>query len=133
MAEDLKLYLEEIKFEKYLAKLKKKLKNKKVVVYGAGSLFQYIKNNYDISSLNIIGISDMKFKLKDEINEFMGYKIIARENIANANPDVVLVATLEYLTLVEGFMLRDFKNTKTKVYPLARIPFWQMIVRIWNR
>ena len=37
------LYLEEFKFEKTLPKLVKKLKNKKVVLYGAGAFLELIK------------------------------------------------------------------------------------------
>ena len=41
--------LEEFKFKKQLVKLNKKLKNKTVVIYGTGRLFQKIKENYDLS------------------------------------------------------------------------------------
>ena len=48
--------------QKQIDKLAKKFKNKKVVIYGAGIYFQIIKNNFDISKLNIIGIADKKFE-----------------------------------------------------------------------
>src|SRR5574344_1156950 len=52
------LYLENYNFKKHLEKLNKKLKGKKVVIYGAGIFFEAIHEFYDLSKLDIIGISD---------------------------------------------------------------------------
>lgn len=132
MSGDLKEYLEHIKFEKYLDKLNKKLKNKPVIIYGSGSLFQYIKKNYDLSKLNIIGVSDMKFNSKQEGEDFLGYKIIPKDKMTSYKPDVVLVATLKYLGITEDFEINVFNKTKTKIYPLARIPLADFIKEIWS-
>ena len=133
MSEEFKTHLDGIKFEKYLSKLNKRLKNKTVVIYGTGAFFKYIKENYDLGKLNIIGISDMKFALEDENKDFLGYKIIPKEKIKEYNPDVVLVATLKYISIIEDFEINYFDKTKTKVYPLARIPLWDLIKEIWAR
>ena len=45
MQEDFKTHLKNINFEKSLKKLKKKLKNKTSIVYGAGSFFKYINES----------------------------------------------------------------------------------------
>lgn len=132
MSGDLKEYLEHIKFEKYLDKLNKKLKNKTVIIYGSGSLFQYIKKNYDLSKLNIIGVSDIKFNSKQEGEDFLGYKIIPKDKMTSYKPDVVLVATLKYLGITEDFEINVFNKTKTKIYPLARIPLADLIKEIWS-
>lgn len=132
MSGDLKEYLEHIKFEKYLDKLNKKLKNKTVIIYGSGSLFQYIQKNYDLSKLNIIGVSDMKFNSKQEGEDFLGYKIIPKDKMTSYKPDVVLVATLKYLGITEDFEINVFNKTKTKIYPLARIPLADLIKEIWS-
>ena len=132
MSGDLKEYLEHIKFEKYLDKLNKKLKNKTVIIYGSGALFQYIKKNYDLSKLNIIGVSDMKFNSKQEGEDFLGYKIIPKDKMTSYKPDVVLVATLKYLGITEDFEINVFNKTKTKIYPLARIPLADLIKEIWS-
>lgn len=133
MSVDLKTHLEKIKFEKYLNKLNKKLKNKTVIVYGTGSLFCYIKEHYDLSKLNIIGISDMKFSIEQEGGDFLGYKIIPKDKMPDYKPDVVLVATLEYVGIITNFEINIFDKTKTKVYPLARVPLWDLIKEIWNK
>lgn len=133
MEVDFKTYLENISFEKYLQKLIKKTKNDPVVIYGAGSFFKFIHDNYDLSKLNIIGISDMKFTEDMENDDYLGYKIIPRSQIKKYNPKYVLVATLEYIGIVEGLTLVDFEKTNIKVYPLAKMPLLDLIKKIWNR
>ena len=54
-------YIAEFNFEKHLKYLEKKLKNKTIMLYGAGAFIETIKKYYDLSNLNIIGISDMRF------------------------------------------------------------------------
>ena len=132
MSVDLKEYLERIKFENYLKRLNKKFKNKTIIIYGSGSLFQYIKEHYDISTLNIIGISDMKFSEEQEGQEFLGYKIVPKNKMINYNPDIVLVSTLEYMGIIEDFEINIFNKTKTRVYPLAKVPMLDLIKKIWS-
>ena len=92
-----------------------------------------LKENYDFSGLNIIGISDMKFDEKDEGKDFLGYKMIPKNKIVSYNPDYILVATLKYISIVEDFEVNILNKTKIKVLPLARMPFLKLIKEIWNR
>ena len=131
MSEDFKTHLENIKFEKNLDKLKKKLKNKTSIIYGTGSFFKYINENYDLSKLNIIGISDMKFDDNDEGKDFLGYKMVPKNKIISYKPDYVIVATLKYISIIEDFELNILNKTKIKVLPLAKIPLLQLIKDIW--
>ena len=131
MTEEFKEYLVYTKFDKYLKKLNSKLKNKKIIVYGAGSFFHYIKENYDISNLDIIGISDMKFDFEEEGKDYLGYKIIPKAKMREYNADCVLVAVLKYISVIEDFELNIFNGTKTRVYPIARIPFWDFVKQIF--
>ncbi len=133
MSEDFKTHLNNIQFEKYLNKLKNKLKNKTSIIYGTGSFFKYINENYNLSDLNIIGISDMKFDENDEGKDFLGYKMIPKNKIKEYNPDYVFVATLKYIGIIEDFELNILNKTKIKVLPLARLPFIELIREIWNR
>ena len=132
MSEDFRTHLEKIKFEKYLNKLNKKLKNKTSIIYGIGSFFKHINENYDLSKLNIVGISDMKFNNDDEGKDFLGYKIIPKNNIKEYKPDYVIVAALKYIPIIEDFEINYFDKTKIKVLPLARIPLFDLIKEIWN-
>ena len=61
---EMKKYLKTIKFEKYLDLLVTKLYGKRVLIYGAGLLFETAFKNYNFKGLNIIGISDKKFEDK---------------------------------------------------------------------
>lgn len=133
MSEDFKTYLEKIKFERYFKKLKHKIGRKTVIIYGTGTLFRYIQEHYDLCSLNVIGISDMKFSELQEGEKFLGYNIIPKTKIAEYKPDYVLVATLSYIGIIEDFILNYFDGTKTKVFPLARIPLWSLIKEIWSK
>ena len=47
--------------QKQIDKLSKKLKNKKLVIYGAGDFAKVLFENYDLSKLNILAVSDKKF------------------------------------------------------------------------
>ncbi len=129
---DYKEYLNNIGFEKYFQKLKRKLKNKSIVIYGAGELFKYINKNYNLSDLNIIGVSDLRFHNDDKNKDFMGYKIILKDEIVDYKPDYVVVATLKYISIVENFTVNLFDKTKIKTIPLAKRKLWDLIKEIWE-
>lgn len=124
-------YLEKNNFQKHLKYINKKLQNKSIVIYGAGILFEVIKTNYDLSGLNIVGISDRKFSENQEGQDFLGYKIIPFPKIKERNPDYVLVAILRPLDIVEDFEENEFKKTKIKVRPLVKIPLIDLLKEIW--
>ena len=81
MSEYFKKYLKNIKFEKNLRDLKKKLKDKKIIIYGTGLLFQYINENFDLSELNILGVSDIKFSVEQDGEKYLGYNVIPKSLI----------------------------------------------------
>lgn len=125
-------YLKSVHFDKQLKKLNKKLKNKSVVIYGTGILFQKLKDNYDLSNLNIIGVSDRKFTEEQEGQEFLGYKIIPLDKIADYKPDYVLIATLKFLGIMDDFKNNVFRGTKIKVLPLVDKPFMTLLKEIFE-
>ena len=124
--------LDEFKFKKQLVKLNKKLKNKTVVIYGTGLLFQKIKENYDLSNLNIIGVSDRKYTTEEEGRESFGYKIIPLEKIVDYKPDYILISTLKFLGIMDDFKNNVFKGTKIKVLPLVDKPFLTLLKEIFE-
>lgn len=67
MQENYIKFLEQKNFKTRLKSLVKKFTGKKVVVYGSGVLFSVIKDNYDLSPLDIIGIADKKFNNTEEV------------------------------------------------------------------
>lgn len=124
-------YLEKNNFEKHLKYVKKKLQNKSIIIYGAGILFEIIKANYNLSGLNIVGISDRKFSENQEGQDFLGYKIIPFSKIIDIKPDYVLVSVLRFLDIVEDFEENEFKGTKIKIRPLIKAPLIELLKEIW--
>ena len=125
-------YLEKINFEKHLKRLERKLKNKKVVIYGTGNLFQYIYENYDLSKINIIGISDKKYETC-QYDEFFKDKftICAPEKINELNPDYILVGTLYFVKIIDILENQVVKNKKIKIKPLINKPFLEIFNEVW--
>lgn len=124
-------FLEKYKFDKQLKKLNKKLKNKKVLIYGAGLLFQAIKENYDLSKLNIIAISDQKFAENEE-EYFAGYKTCKPADIASLNPDYVLVSTVRTISIIEYLRYVLLEDKEIKILPFVRKSIIDTIKEIWS-
>ena len=124
-------HLKYCKLDKYFKKLVKRLKGKSIIVYGTGSLFQYIQKNYDLSQLNIIGISDGKYFLEQEGKEDLGYKIIPKEVLEDYDVDVVLLGLQNYIEVLCDFSSTIYRNKKTKILPLVRLSLWEALKKIW--
>jgi len=123
-------YLEKYKFDKTLPKLIKKLKDKKVVLYGAGVFLELIKKYYDLSKLNVIGITDKRFEEHSENDEFLGYKVYSPDEIIKLNPDYVVVATKMYVNIIENLYYNTLKGTKIKIKPLLKKGFFDLLKEI---
>lgn len=125
-------YLEKIKFAKHLKKIEKKLKGKKVLIYGTGNLFQYIYENYDLSNINIIGISDKKYESCCE-DKFFGDKfpICTPDKIDELNPDFILVGTLYFVKIIDILENKVVKNKKIKIKPLLNKPLSEIFNEVW--
>ena len=96
-------YLKYIDFKNKLEKLNIQLKNKKVVLYGAGILLETAIEKYDFTKLNIIAISDKKFE-REPVESFAGVKTINSEKISELNPDVILLSVKNYKNLYIPFI-----------------------------
>ena len=129
MDEHLEL-LVKYKFQKRLEKLNKKLKNKKILIYGTGMFFKKIKNNYDLSNLNIVAVSDKKYALNEKGSLDMGYEIVPFDDIVEYNPDYILIATLNVFEIFTC-LKKITKGTKIKVAPLVDKPFWDLLKEIF--
>lgn len=125
-------YLNSVGFEKNLKKLNKKLKNKSIIIYGTGLLFQEVIKNFDLSNLNIIGVSDRKYTEIDEGKESFGYKIVPLDKIQEKNPDYVLISTQKFLGIMDDFKNNTFKGSKIKVLPLIDKPFFTLLKEIFE-
>ena len=124
-------YLYKNKFDKTLPKLIKKMKNKTVVLYGAGIYLRAILKYFDLSGLNIIGIADKKFFGHDEGETFEGYKALSIDEIKEVNPDYVIVATKYYIALVEELYNSILRGTGIKIKPLVTKSLKTLLSEIW--
>lgn len=109
----------------------KKLKGKKIVVYGAGLFFQYIERHYELSELNILAISDRRFEYSLE-KEFLGYKCVLASEIKELNPDIVVVATVRFVEIVENLTHKVLKHTKIPVEPIHTLPLIELAREVWR-
>lgn len=125
-------YLYKYNFDKTLPKLIKKLKNKKVVFYGAGVYLELIQKNFDISKLNVIGIADKKYEINKTESSFLGYKTVSPSEIADLKPDYVIVSTKNYISIIEDLHYNILHGTKIKIKPLVKKPLGTLIKEIWN-
>lgn len=102
--------------ERQFEKLKRKYKNKKIVLYGAGIYFEEVRKIFDLSQLNIIAISDIKYKdiQKLTFDEELRYNIISPCKIYTLNPDIVLLTVQEDFYIEESICNEIFPKTKHK-------------------
>lgn len=123
-------FLKKKNFQKRIDKLAKKYTDKKIVIYGAGMGFVAVKENYDLSKLNIIGIADMKF---DNDGEFMGYKTYEPDSFMNQKPDVVLIAMID-TDIAESFFEEEIypEFGKFKHEPLIKLGFSDLIKMLFK-
>ena len=95
--------LENSNIQKHIDKLAKKYKNKKILIYGSGTMANYILDKYDLTELNIIGISDIKYQSKDK--DFKGIKIIPFSEISTLKPSMILIFIYDYIEVINFFKL----------------------------
>ena len=80
-------YFEKHNTQKYINKLAKKYKGKKILLYGNGIISKVIKENYDLANLNIVAITDRKFLGCDIIPE--KYQAVSPNKLKTIDFDVI--------------------------------------------
>ena len=69
------------------------LKDKKCVIYGAGTLFNIIDSYFSLDNIDIQGISDKKFECSDFVS-VSGFKAIRPDKLKNLSLDKILLTTV---------------------------------------
>jgi len=128
--EDLIKFLKKKNFQKRIDKLAKKYTDKKIMIYGAGMGFVAVKENYDLSKLNIIGVADAKF---EDDGEFMGYKTYDPDSFMNQKPDVVLIGMVDP-DVAESFFEEEIypEFGKFKHESLIKLGFFDLIKMLFK-
>lgn len=122
--------LNDIKIQKRINNLAKKYSGKKIFIYGAGRSFHLIKENFDISKLEIAGVVDKKF---DDNEEYLGYKTFSSKTFMEEKPDIVLLSVMEPDTIIDYFEDMLFETYgKFKYDLLIKIPFFQLLKKLFT-
>ena len=117
---DLKKYLKLNNVQKQLDNFAKKYKNKKIVIYGAGNYFQLINENYDLSQINIVGITDLKFASDKNLNTTK-YLPLAPNELKDYDYDIIamaLINDLDIMSIVDDKILKGSPNENKPILPL---------------
>lgn len=126
---ELRQYLNKQCFCKRLAYLVRKLEKKRIVIYGAGWLFEEINKNYNLKDLNIIALADRNF-INNDISEYLGYPTCKPSEIVNLKPDVVLISTLKFFDVLATLDKEAYDQNNIKILPLLKMNFFDKIKRI---
>ena len=122
--------------DKQFEKLKRKYKNKKIILYGVGKYFQEIRDNFDLSSLNIISVSDKKYMDLEELtyDDSVGYNAISPRKIFDLKPDIVLLTVAEDFYVEQYFCEELFvtRKQKFKYRRFFKLTLAQIIEREFN-
>lgn len=99
------------KFEKRLAHLSNKYKNKKILLYGNGIFFDALADSYDLNSyFNIAGVSDIRY-LNNKPQTYKGFRVFAPYDFKHEDIDVVICATIDpasiYFSMTKHEMLPE--------------------------
>ena len=113
-------YFKSVHAQRQINKLARKYKNKKIVIYGAGEYFQILKNNFDLSKLNIVGIADKKFETSKDSNP-TPYLALATEELKDFDLDVILVALYDDTSLCDYLEYQLLINTQNEDKPIRSI------------
>lgn len=132
MDKNYKAYLEKVKFDIWLKKIIKRAQNKQVIIYGIGNLFQYIYEHYDLSKLNIIGLSDIKFDYFEAEQKCFGFRTIKKNNIVKEKPDIILIGAENYVDIILNFE-NNSEYKKIEILPLIKKPLGTLIKELWRR
>ena len=123
-------YLFKYKFDKTLPKLVKDMKGKKVVFYGAGVFLELINKYFDLSGLDVIGVTDKRFDKHEPGEKFLGWNVYSIEETAEIKPDCILISTKLYVDLVR--ILRSGALKDIKLRPLLKKSLYALMKEAWG-
>lgn len=104
------------KIQENINRIASKYKNKKILLFGAGVISEYLFDNYDLSSLNIIGIVDSRFS--EGQPDFKNFKTFIPDKMDNLNADVILITAYDYAQIIH--FLKQYYPQITKL-PIEHI------------
>ena len=106
-------FYHKINLTKKIKTLEKKYKNKRIVIYGAGIMARILFQNYDVSGLNIVGVSDRKYTGRQD-EKFFGYPALSSEQLKTFDCDVILVLVKDFIKIIKSLKYELLLNTKNE-------------------
>lgn len=120
------------KIENRIRYIKNKYFDKKIIIYGAGTLAEYIIDTYDLSQLNIVGISDRKFM--NQGDSFKGISTIPCWKLKETDFDVILLfaVSIEGLTNFLTPLLLRKEQKSINIEAIIEKSLKETIVDVYN-
>ena len=109
------------KFQSKLDLWEKKYKNKKIVLYGCGLLFDEIVNSYKIKDkLNVVAVCDVKYE-SEKPDTYLGFSTIKPSELKSFDYDVLIFTVFDHLTCLNYLNSFDFFNEDKKYHYIAEV------------
>ena len=124
-------FLKKNNFQRRINNLAKKYKGKNIILYSTGILSDVILDNFNLSDLNIIGVSDIKYQFQNnlDLTNYKGFKTIKPMDIRKNKPDLVLILMQEYFRAENYFRKELIPNHgKFKYDSLFKIPIIEFLI-----
>jgi len=128
MKTNFKDYLEKKHAQTIIDKFALEYKDKKVILYGAELFAGDLFRNYDLSELNIIGVSDRDFERHRE-GDYYGYKKISPLDLLETEFDLLLITEYDDSESKE-YLKKDLfhdKDIKFKIKTLIKLNIIEFI------
>lgn len=107
-----------------IEKISKKLKNKKVIIYGTGKLFQFLKSENVFSDWDVVGVCDNKYLPEDENLECEGYRIINHDNLNNYKADYIFISVQKYRPVLNRLKKSELNAKIISLENDLNLPAW---------
>lgn len=106
------------KYHKQLKNVISKLKNKKVILYGAGELYDAVIREKEIyNNIDIRGVSDNKFETSN-VSEYNGLNAIKPSKLMDCDADSILLTTAFPKKIINILKKNTYKHIKD-IIPLV--------------
>lgn len=108
-------FFKERDFLENLLRLKKKYKNKKVVLYCNGIYFDALVDSCDLKKyINVIGISDMRYERGQELF-YKGFECIKPSNLKDSMAEVILICSPNPESIKKYLLENNICPQKTQI------------------
>ena len=102
-------------FQLKIEKLKKKLKNKRVILYSNGIYFSAFSDFYNLNDyFNVIGVSDIRYETED-IEKFKGFNCIKPSEIKKHQIDAIIITSPNFDTIKKYLIENNLIDKKTLI------------------